>query len=72
MQQPSATCWPLSGGGSGSPSRSGKRLDGAAERRPRLQHSDLVPRLDEVERSREARQAPADHGSLSTRFKTKP
>ena len=36
VKQPSAMCCPLSGGGSGSPSRSGQRLHRAAERRPRF------------------------------------
>src|SRR5918996_1096780 len=38
----------------------GERLDGAAERWPRLHHGDLVASAHELERRREARQPPAD------------
>ena len=55
VKQPSAMCWPLSGGGSGSPSRAGQRLHGAAERRPRLVERDLRARRP---RARAPRRAP--------------
>src|SRR4029079_15486923 len=38
----------------------GQRLDGAAQRRTGLVEDDLVPRVDQLERSGQARQPPAD------------
>ena len=60
MQHPSAMCWPLSGGGSGSPSRCGQGLHGAAEGRPRLEDGDVVAGFGEVERGREPGEPAAD------------
>ena len=64
VKQPSAMCCPLSGGGSGSSSRSGQRLHSAAERRARLVDGDVDARIDEVERSCEAREPAAHDGDL--------
>ncbi len=44
----------------------GQRLDGPAERRPRLVEDDLLPRVDELERCSEPRQ-PAAHDRDSHR-----
>ncbi len=45
----------------------GERLDGTAERRPRLVHRHGVARVDEVERRGEPREATADHRDLHGR-----
>ena len=42
VKQPSAMCWPLSGGGDGIALALGQRLHRAAERRPRFVERDLV------------------------------
>ncbi len=60
MQQPSAMCWPLSGGGGRIALALRQRLDGAAERRARLEQRDLVPAVDEVERGRQPGEPAAD------------
>ena len=45
----------------------GKRLHGAAERRPGFQQGDVVPRVQQLERRRAAREAAADDHRLHRR-----
>ena len=57
VKQPSAMCWPLSGGGSRIALPLRQRLDGAAERRPRLEQRHVVRRRRRGRAPRRARRA---------------
>ena len=62
VKQPSAMCWPLSGGGSGSPSRSGSVWTAPPSVGRASCSVHLPARVDEVERGREPGEAAADDG----------